>query len=61
VTPTLVLWGREDPLFPLKRADGIDAYFADATLEPALGVGHFIPLEAPDAVAAALRTVVARS
>jgi len=30
--PTLVLWGREEPLFPLEWADRIGEFFADATL-----------------------------
>jgi pimeloyl-ACP methyl ester carboxylesterase len=60
VPPTRVLWGREDPLFPLEWADRIGEFFADATLEPLAGVGHFTPIEAPDAVAAAVRSMLAR-
>jgi len=32
-----------------------------ATLDPLPGVGHFTPLEAPDAVADGLRTFLART
>jgi len=59
--PTLVLWGREEPLFPLEWADRIGEFFADATLDPLPGVGHFTPLEAPDAVADGVRTFLART
>jgi len=53
--PTTVLWPEHDPLFPLAWSDRIDAFFADATLQLLDGVGHFVPLEAPDALAAAIR------
>jgi pimeloyl-ACP methyl ester carboxylesterase len=36
-------------------SDGIGAFFADAALRVLPGVGHFAPLEAPAAVAAAVR------
>ena len=58
--PTIVLWGDEEPLFPLEWADRIDEFFADARLEKLAGVGHFTPLEAPDAVADGVREMLAR-
>ena len=59
--PTLVLWGDEEPLFPLEWADGIGEFFADATLETLAGVGHFTPLEAPEAMAEGVRAILART
>jgi pimeloyl-ACP methyl ester carboxylesterase len=59
--PTLVLWGDQEPLFPLEWADRIGEFFADATLEVLPGIGHFTPLEAPDAVAAGVRRILART
>jgi pimeloyl-ACP methyl ester carboxylesterase len=53
--PTTVLWPTEDPLFPVAWADRLDAFFARAELRVVDGVGHFVPLEAPDAVVAAIR------
>jgi pimeloyl-ACP methyl ester carboxylesterase len=53
--PTTVLWPTEDPLFPVAWADRLDAFFARVELRVLDGVGHFVPLEAPDAVAAAIR------
>jgi pimeloyl-ACP methyl ester carboxylesterase len=53
--PTTVLWPEHDPLFPLGWSDRLDAFFADVTLRPLAGTGHFTPLEAPDAVARAVR------
>ena len=61
VVPTHVVWGHEEPLFPLEWSDAIGDHFADATLETLPGVGHFAPLEAPDAMAAAVRAILARS
>lgn len=53
--PTSVLWPTEDPLFPPAWSDAIDRWFSDATLTVLEDVGHFVPLEAPDAVADAIR------
>ncbi|HEX3318458.1 MAG TPA: alpha/beta hydrolase [Solirubrobacteraceae bacterium] len=53
--PTSVLWPDRDPLFPAAWADSIDAWFADARLQVLEGIGHFLPLEAPGAVAQAIR------
>jgi pimeloyl-ACP methyl ester carboxylesterase len=55
VVPATVLWPEHDPLFPLAWADRIDEFFADAMLRVLDGVGHFVPLEAQEAVAAAIR------
>ena len=49
----------KEPLFPLEWSDRIDDFFAAATLEVVPGVGRFTPLEAPGAVAAAVRSVLA--
>lgn len=53
--PTTVLWPEHDPLFPPAWSDRLGEYFADVTLEHLTGAGHFSPLEAPDAFAAAIR------
>ncbi|SOD98408.1 alpha/beta fold hydrolase [Blastococcus haudaquaticus] len=54
--PTHVLWPAHDPLFPAAWSDRLDEFFADLTVTPVPGSGHFVPLEAPDAFAAAIRT-----
>jgi pimeloyl-ACP methyl ester carboxylesterase len=51
--PTTVLWPEHDPLFPRAWSDRLAAFFAAAELEWLDGVGHFTPVEAPDAFAAA--------
>jgi len=53
--PTTVLWGEHEPLFPTAWADRLGEFFADVELRILPGIGHFSPLEAPDAVAAAIR------
>lgn len=53
--PTTVLWPDHDPLFPRAWSDRLDEYFADVTLRPLDGVGHFLPVEAPAEVAGAVR------
>lgn len=51
--PTTMLWPAADPLFPREWADELATWFADVELRMVPG-GHFMPLEAPDAVAAAI-------
>ena len=53
-TPTTVLWQSGDPLFPRAWSDRLDRFFSDVQLRPLDGVGHFTPLEAPQAFADAI-------
>ena len=53
--PVTVLWGDQEPLFPPAWADRLDDFLADAELRLLPGIGHFTPVEAPDAVIAAAR------
>jgi pimeloyl-ACP methyl ester carboxylesterase len=57
-TPTHVLWPAHDPLFPAAWADRLDEFFTDVTVTPLPDSGHFVPLEAPEAFAAAIRAVL---
>jgi pimeloyl-ACP methyl ester carboxylesterase len=57
--PTTVLWPEHDPLFPRAWSDRLEAFFSDVTLELLDGVGHFTPVEAPEAFAAAIRRALA--
>ena len=57
--PTTVLWPEFDPLFPPSWGDRLAEFFADATLTPLPGVGHFVPLEAPREFAAAIHAALA--
>jgi pimeloyl-ACP methyl ester carboxylesterase len=56
--PTTVLWPERDPLFPGAWSDRLDQFFRDATLQHLSGVGHFVPLEAPEAFTAAIQQVL---
>ncbi|MGH2515986.1 MAG: alpha/beta fold hydrolase, partial [Ktedonobacterales bacterium] len=53
--PTLVVVGEEDRLTPPKYAAYLRDSLADARLVTVPGAGHYVALEAPDAVADALR------
>jgi pimeloyl-ACP methyl ester carboxylesterase len=53
--PTTVLWPEHDPLFPVAWSDRLEEFFADVDLHVLEGVGHFVPLEAPDRVADEIR------
>jgi pimeloyl-ACP methyl ester carboxylesterase len=54
-TPTTVLWQEHDPLFPRAWSDRLDRFFSRVDLRLLDGAGHFAPLEAPGAFAAAIR------
>ena len=56
--PTHVLWPAHDPLFPPAWGDRLDEFFADVTVTPVADSGHFVPLEAPDAFASAIRAAI---
>lgn len=55
--PTTFLWPEHDPLFPRDWSDRLREFFTEVTVTAVDGVGHFVPVEAPqvfsDAVAAA--------
>lgn len=54
--PTTILMGEEDRLYPVDRLRGLAARLAPgATLEIVPSCGHLAPLEAPEAVVAALQ------
>lgn len=52
--PTTVLWPEHDPLFPRAWSDRLGEFFSDVELRPLDGIGHFVPVEAPDAFAGAI-------
>jgi haloalkane dehalogenase len=52
--PVQLVWGDQDPFFPVERARAMVPTFPDARLDVIEGVGLFAHEEAPAAVAAAL-------
>lgn len=57
--PATVLWPEHDPLFPRSWADRVPEFLAHADVRGLDGVGHFTPLEAPEAFAGAVLERVA--
>jgi pimeloyl-ACP methyl ester carboxylesterase len=57
--PTTILWPEFDPLFPSEWGDRVSEFFARVSVKPLAGVGHFVPLEAPDEFADAIRAALA--
>jgi pimeloyl-ACP methyl ester carboxylesterase len=49
--PTLVIWGKEDDIFPLRHAASITQAFPHANMRTIQKCGHWSPLDAPDEVA----------
>jgi pimeloyl-ACP methyl ester carboxylesterase len=52
---TTILWPEHDPLFPTAWSDRLGEFFSNYTLRELPGAGHFVPLEAPEAFASAVR------
>ncbi len=48
--PTLVLWGEEDPFFPVALAERLGEAIPTASLALLPGCGHFLPEEAPGTI-----------
>ena len=57
--PTIALWGDRDPVRPLEHRDGFELAFPLSESRVLSGVGHFVPSEAPGAVAAAVKELPA--
>lgn len=57
---TTVLWPEFDPLFPQAWNDRLGEWFSNVTVSVLRGVGHFAPVEAPDAFAEAVREIAGR-
>jgi pimeloyl-ACP methyl ester carboxylesterase len=52
--PTIALWGDRDPMRPLDHREGFEQAFPRSQSRVLAGVGHFVPIEAPHAVADAV-------
>jgi pimeloyl-ACP methyl ester carboxylesterase len=48
--PTLVLWGENDPVLPVRWADRLPEYFPHLTFRTVPACGHFMMREQPDLV-----------
>lgn len=59
--PTTVVWGSEDPFFPLSQGRATAELIAGSELVVLDGAGHFLPEQRPDEVADAIRSLVARA
>ena len=59
--PTLVMTGSEDKLCPPEHAREMGAAIPGARTVLLPGVGHFLPLEAPDALAAEMAALLAQA
>lgn len=52
--PVRILLPEHDPLFPAAWADQVDRFFAAAEVRRLPHVGHFVPVQAPEACAGAI-------
>ena len=58
--PVELVWGQRDDTAPVEAARRAQERLSDARLTLLDGVGHFVPTEAPDALAAAVRQRLAQ-
>lgn len=49
-TPTLLIFGTDDPVIPTSALEGYEPYADDMSVQLVPGAGHFIAEEAPEAV-----------
>ena len=56
--PVKLLWGSEDTEVPVDIAERAVGVFPRATLTVLPGVGHLVPVEAPEAMSQALRELL---
>lgn len=59
--PTLVVWGDADPVLPVSLTTSMHEHVSDLTIEVLEGVGHFVPEEAPDALAQRIEAFITSS
>ncbi len=56
--PTVVRWGKLDPVKPPSWAEGIEETFPNLDFRFVPNAGHFVPFEAPEETVAAIRTAL---
>lgn len=59
--PATLVWGADDPFFPLPQAPATAELTAGSELVVLDGAGHFLPEQRPDEVAEAIRALVVRT
>ncbi len=59
--PVIAMCSGRDPLFSVDWTDRLDLDFEDVDLRVLGEVGHFLPVEAPDVVADAVREIASRA
>lgn len=59
--PAAVLWGDEDPFYPLALGERLAAAIPDATFEAVPGASHYLPEDAPEAVLRCVTALLARA
>ncbi|HEU4320043.1 MAG TPA: alpha/beta hydrolase [Acidimicrobiia bacterium] len=56
--PVRLVWGANDRDVPVSVAEAASALLSDSTLEVLPGVGHFVPLEAPEVLRSAVESAL---
>jgi pimeloyl-ACP methyl ester carboxylesterase len=59
--PTAVIWGEDDPFYPIGLGQRIAAAIPDATFEIIRGAAHFVPEDQPEQLRRALDLLIARA
>ncbi len=53
-SPVHLIWGEDDTDVPVSVAEAAQALIADVTLDVVPGVGHFVPIQAPEVLRGAI-------
>jgi pimeloyl-ACP methyl ester carboxylesterase len=59
--PTAIIWGADDPFYPVALGERLQRAVPDATLEIIPGAAHYVPEDSPDALRRALELLIARA
>lgn len=58
-SPVRLIWGAEDADVPISVAEAAQALIEESSLEVLPGIGHFVPIQAPQAIRTAIEEVSA--
>lgn len=58
--PTAIIWGRDDPFYPVSLGERLAAAIPDATFDVIDGASHFVPEDTPDQLIRALSRLLVR-
>jgi len=59
--PTAIVWGADDPFYPISLGERLQRAIPGATFEILPGAAHFVPEDSPDALRRAIELLITRA